>query len=93
MDMAVITENVVNDLLDYLEKSIQNLAKDAFENLEFGGGFESANNFLQNQFDIRMENLLTAKQSSIHHLESGMKNKIIQRKEKLFHELSRQYSD
>ena len=91
--MAVITEKVVSDLLDYLEKSIQNLAKDTFENLEFGGGFDSANNFLQNQFDIRMENLLTAKQSSLHHLESGMKNKIIQRKEKLFHEISKQYFD
>ena len=91
--MTVLTESIVNDLLDYLEKSIQNLAKDAFENLEFGEGFESTNNFLQNQFDIRMENLLTAKQSSLHHLESGMKNKIIQRKEKLFHELSKQYSD
>ena len=91
--MAVITEKVVSDLLDYLEKSIQNLAKDTFENLEFGEGFDGANNFLQNQFDIRMENLLTAKQSSLHHLESGMKNKIIQRKEKLFYEISKQYSD
>ena len=91
--MAVITEKIINDLLDYLEKSIQNLAKDTFESLEFEGGFESRNNFLQNQFDIRMENLLTAKHSSIHHLESGMKNKIIQRKEKLFHEISKQYSD
>ena len=91
--MTVITENTVNDLLDYLEKSIQNLAKDTFENLEFGGGFESTSNFLQNQFDIRIENLLVAKQSSIHHLESGIKNKIIQRKEKLFHEISKQYSD
>ena len=91
--MAVITEKVVSDLLDYLEKSIQNLAKDTFENLEFGEGFDSANNFLQNQFDIRMENLLIAKQSSLHHLESGMKNKIIQRKEKLFYEISKQYSD
>ena len=91
--MAVITENVINDLLDYLEKSIQNLAKDTFENLEFDGGFESTHNFLQNQFDIRMENLLAAKQSSIHHLESGVKNKIIQRKEKLFYKISKQYSD
>lgn len=91
--MAVITENIINDLLDYLEKSIQNLAKDTFENLEFDGGFEGKNNFLQNQFDIRMENMLIAKQTSLHHLESGMKNKIIQRKQKLFYELSKQYSD
>ena len=38
-------------------------------------------NFLENQFDIRLENLLIAKNSSIHHLESGMKNTVIQKKE------------
>ena len=37
--------------------------------------------FLSNQYDIRLENLLQGKNSNVHHLESGMKNKTIQRKE------------
>lgn len=91
--MTVMTEKILDDLLIYLEKSINNLAKDAFERLEFEGGFEDAINFLQNQFEIRLENLLVAQQSSTHHLESGMKNKIIQRKDKLFREISSQYAN
>ena len=91
--MTVITEKTLDDLLTYLEKSINNLAKDAFERLELEGGFEDVIDFLQNQFEIRLENLLVAQQSSTHHLESGMKNKIIQRKDKLFREISSQYSN
>jgi hypothetical protein len=45
------------------------------------GGLEGIKKFLENQFDIRLENLLIAKNSSIHHLESGMKNKVIQKKQ------------
>ena len=59
--MAVITEKVLDELLDYLEKSINNLAKESFENLELEGGFQGVQNFLDNQFDIRLENLLVAK--------------------------------
>ncbi len=33
--MAVITEKILEDILSYLEKSINNLAKEAFENLGF----------------------------------------------------------
>ena len=88
----VLTENTLEELLAYMEKSMNNLAKEVFENLEIEGGFEGAENFLQNQFDIRFENLLVAKKSSIHHLESGMKNKVIQRKQKILGEISRQVS-
>jgi len=88
--MAVLTEKTLEEILSYLEKSINNLAKDAFGNLEFEGEIQ-VENFLQNQFEIRLENLLTAKSSSIHHLESGMKNKIIQRKQKIFDQISKQY--
>jgi len=49
--------------------------------------------FLQSQFDIRLENLLVAKKSSIHHLESGMKNKVIQRKQSILDNISKQYKN
>ena len=89
--MTLLTEKILEETLSYLEKSIRNLAKETFKNLEFEDGFQGAENFLQNQFDIRLENLLVAKSSSIHHLESGMKNKIIQRKQMVFDEISKQY--
>lgn len=89
--MVLLNEKTLNDILGYLEKSIANLAKETFENLEIEGGFEGAKDFLENQFELRLENLLVAKESSIHHLESGMKNKIIQRKQKIFEQISAQY--
>ncbi len=90
--MAVLTEKILEEILSYLEKSINNLAKDAFGNLEFDGKIQ-VENFLQNQFEIRLENLLIAKRSSIHNLVSGMKNKIIQRKQKIFDQISKQYKN
>jgi len=91
--MTLITEKTLDEILSYLEKSISNLAKETFDNLEFDDGFKGAENFLQNQFDIRLENLLAAKSSSIHHLESGIKNKIIQRKQMIFEQISKQYKN
>ncbi|MEK0342019.1 MAG: hypothetical protein QQN58_01310 [Nitrosopumilus sp.] len=91
--MAVLTEKILEEILSYLEKSINNLAKETFKNLEFEEGFQGAENFLQNQFDIRLENLLVGKSSSIHHLESRMKNKIIQRKQMIFGQISKQYKN
>jgi len=90
--IAVLTEKTLEEILLYLEKSINNLAKEAFENLEFEGKLQPED-FLQNQFEIRLENLLLGKDSSIHHLESGMKNKIIQRKQKIFDQISKQYKN
>ncbi|MFB5613019.1 MAG: hypothetical protein ACE5RL_06925, partial [Nitrosarchaeum sp.] len=69
--MTVLTHKIIDEILTYLEKSMNNLAKESFENLELDGGFEGIINFLESQFDIRLENLLVAKNSSIHHLESG----------------------
>ena len=91
--MAVLTAETLDELLDYLEKSINNLAEDAFNNLEVDGGIHGTMSFLENQFDIRLENLLSAKKSSIHHLESGMKNKVIQRKQILFDKITKQYNN
>lgn len=83
----VLTEKTLEDILSYLDKSMDNLAKEAFNNLEFGEGIDEVDNFLQNQFDVRLENLLVGKNSSIHHLESGMKNKVIQRKQTIFEKI------
>ncbi|MCV0392369.1 MAG: hypothetical protein K5790_03625 [Nitrosopumilus sp.] len=79
----VLSDEIINEILIYLEKSIKNLAKESLENLEIQGGNEELEEFLQSQFDIRLENLLVSKNSSIHHLESGMKNKVIQQKKKI----------
>lgn len=86
----VLNEKTLDEIFQYLQNSIKNLAKEAFENLEFGE-MAQIEEFLQSQFDIRLENLLVAKKSSIHHLESGMKNKIIQRKESLIKEILEDY--
>ncbi|MCH8904530.1 MAG: hypothetical protein IIA45_11515 [Bacteroidetes bacterium] len=91
--MTLLTEKILEEILSYLEKSISNLAKEAFTNLEFDEGFQGTEKFLQKQFDIRLENLLVAKSSSIHHLESGMKNKVIQRKQMIFGQISKQYKN
>jgi len=89
----VLTEKILDEILAYLSNSMNNLAKEAFENLELEGGFQGAEEFLQSQFDIRLENLLVAKKSSIHHLESGMKNKVIQRKQSIFENIVKQYKN
>ena len=91
--MAVLTTATLEELLDYLERSIENLAKGAFDNLEVEGGTQGILNFLESQFDVRLENLLSAKGSSIHHLESGMKNKVIQKKRIILERISKQYKN
>ena len=91
--MPSILEKNIDELLSYLEKSMNNLVKDTFDNLEIEGGYQGVENFLQNQFDIRLENLLSSKNSSIHHLESSMKNKIIQKKQLIFKKISEEYSN
>ena len=57
----VLDDKILDEILEYLEKSINNLAKEAFENLELEGGFQGVEDFLQNQYDIRLENLLICK--------------------------------
>jgi hypothetical protein len=91
--MPLLSEKTLDEILSHVEKSINNLAKDAFENLEIEGGLEGVVNFLTNQYDLRLENLLLSKNSSVHHLESAMKNKIIQRKQLIFENISKQYKN
>lgn len=87
-----LDEKSINEILNYLDDSIKHLARDAFENLELGEGFE-VEDFLQSQYDLRLENLLVAKNSSTHHLESSVKNKIIQRKQSIFENIFKQYKN
>ena len=87
----VLNDKILDEILEYLDKSISNLAKEAFENMELEGGFQGVEDFLQNQYDLRLENLLSVKKSSIHHLESSMKNKVIQRKQSVFQSITNQY--
>ena len=89
--MTVLTEQTLNDILKYLEKSINSLAVEGLDNLEINSENE-LKNFLENQFDIRLENLLIAKNSSIHHLESGMKNTVIQKKDEIIKKISKQFN-
>tara|TARA_B100000470_G_C19613402_1_gene312141 strand:+ start:264 stop:539 length:276 start_codon:yes stop_codon:yes gene_type:complete len=91
--MTVLNEQTLNDILEYLEKSINNLAIDGSDNLEIEGGIEGMKNFLENQFDIRLENLLISKNSSIHHLESGMKNTVIQKKQEIIQKNLKQFNN
>ena len=90
--MTVLTEQTLNDILQYLEKSINSLALDGLDNLEINGG-EEMKSFLENQFDIRLENLLISKNSSIHHLESVMKNLVIQKKQEIILKISKQLNN
>jgi hypothetical protein len=83
----------LNEILEYLDKSIKNLAKESVDNLEIDGGLVGILSFLENQFDVRLENMLVAKKSSIHHLESGMKNKVIQRKQTVIDSIRKQYEN
>ena len=83
----VLTQKDLDNLLVYLEKSIRNLADNAVQSLEFHENIEEVEKFVSSQFDIRLENILQSKNSSIHHLESGMKNKVIQRKKEILEEI------
>lgn len=91
--MTVLSQEALKDILDYLEKSINNLAIDGADNLEIEGGIEGMKKFLENQFDIRLENLLISKDSSIHHLESGMKNLVIQKKQEIIEKILKHFNN
>ena len=78
----VLTEKILDEILNYLDNSISKLAQDTLNSPEFQMDNNALELFLSSQYDIRLDNLLQGKNSNIHHLESGMKNKIIQRKQK-----------
>ena len=86
----VLSEKILDDILNYLDDSVSNLAKDTMSSPEFQMETSDLKQFLSNQYDIRLGNLLQGKNSNIHHLESGMKNKTIQRKEILLTSIIKQ---
>ena len=59
--VMVLTPQILEDILGYMENAMKNLAKETFENLEIEGGMKGIEDFLQNQFDVRLENLLSKK--------------------------------
>lgn len=79
----VLTEKTLEEILNYLDDSVTKLGKDTLSSPEFQMGSDDLKQFLFSQYDIRLDNLLQGKNCSIHHLESGMKNKTIQRKQTL----------
>jgi len=62
--VVLLNEKTLDEILKYLEKSITNLAKETFENLEIEGGSQEVKSFLENQFELRLENLLVAKKAA-----------------------------
>ena len=91
--MAVVSKKIIDDILDDLDKSITELAKGMLENIESQDSFQDMEGFLSSQYEIRLQNILKAKNSSIHHLETGMKNSIIQRKQKIFERIFSQHNN
>ena len=74
----VINYTILDEILNYLDDSMNTI----FLQNDFTE-WDGLKNFLEGQYDIRLDSLLRGKKSSIHHLESGMKNKVIMRKQRL----------
>lgn len=89
--MKMSLDKTVNIILNKLDDSIDQLAREISENSEFQIKSNEVKNFLQSQYDVRLQNLLKSQEIDIHYLESGVKNKIIQRKQKLIEEISTLY--
>jgi hypothetical protein len=87
----VLTDKTLEDILSYLDNSIEKLIQDTISNTEFHLEGINLKNFLNSQYDIRLDNLLQRKNSNIHHLESNLKNKIIQRKQKLLEKVYKEF--
>ncbi len=82
----VINDTILDGILNYLDDSLKGLALQQ-DFTEWNG----LKNFLEGQYDIRLDNLLQRKSSGIHHLESGMKNKVIMRKQRLVDRLKEEF--
>ena len=85
--MMVLTQSGFDEILEYLDKSLSKLAQETMLNSEFQMEENDLKQFLSHQYDVRLDNLLQGKSSSVHHLESGMKNKAIQRKQTLLEKI------
>ncbi|MDH3678063.1 MAG: hypothetical protein OEQ12_07165 [Nitrosopumilus sp.] len=87
----VLTEKTLEEILIYLDNSVTKLAQDTLSSLEFQMNSDELDLFLSSQYDIRLDNLLQRKNSNIHHLESGIKNKTIQRKQTLLNTINKEF--
>ena len=83
----VLTSSGFEEILEYLDNSLSKLAKETLLNYEFQMEANDLKQFLSHQYDVRLENLLQGKSSSVDHLESGLKNKAIQRKQILLEKI------
>ena len=81
----VLNDTILDEILNYLDNSIKKLVLQQ----KFSDSNEMKN-FFENQYDIRLDNLLQAKSSGVHHLESGLKNKVIMHKQRLLETLQRE---
>ena len=84
----VLNTSDLDEILDYLDVSLAKLTEDTMSNSEFQMEQNNLHQFLSHQYDVRLDNLLQRKNSNVHHLESGMKNKAIQRKQNLLDKLA-----
>ena len=87
----VLTDKTLEEILSYLDNSIAKLSRETISNSEFHLEGRNLKQFLDSQYEIRLDNLLQRKNSNIHHLESNLKNKIIQRKQKLLEKVCKEY--
>ena len=79
----VLGEKTLDGILNYLDDSVVKLSGDLHAASEFHMDGSELEIFLSDQYDVRLNNLLEKNGSGIHHLESGLKNKVILRKQKL----------
>ena len=77
----VLNDTMLDEILDSLTNSMKNLV---FLHLHEHKDWLGMKNFLDKQYETILENLLGEKATSIHQLESGMKNRIIVKKNELF---------
>ncbi len=80
--MIILTEKIIDEILNHLERSTLERSK-KLESSEFRTKHQEIEKILADEFDTDLENMLQSKNSSIHHLESGVKNKIIQKKKEM----------
>lgn len=75
--MAVLTGAMLDEILEYLERSLAGSVPGLL------GGQAPSEAFVAAQFDARLESLLAARGSGTHHLESGMKARVIRRRREI----------
>ena len=82
----MITDSQLDDILDKVEFGLKSMI--GYNNRsDFKLNDNSIIDFLANQYDVKLYNLLESLGDNIHYLESGIKNKIILRKQKFIDEL------